>query len=342
EARRKAVEEVMTGRLGQRLVVTRAEVDRRLQGLKSKAKSTQKQKSKLAVSVGDIISLEKAVSAGADIIYLGGDQFRSKPPMGREQLARGIELCLKRDITPVVQLPRLVHEQQVNNLAGYIEYIDSAGGRAVQVPDIGALALALKHGNLAVYADYGLNVFNDYTLRALDKFGVRVSTLSPELNLAQIKSLMQTRSQACEFLVYGALPLMITEHCTVGSLLGGGNRKGCSRPCTTSKYGLKDRMSFTFPVETDQNCRMYIFNAKELNLLENLGDITAAGAHSLRLELKKDSAEYVAKVTKVFRRELDRAWGMPQYRPLDESMELLKELRPGGYTKGHYFRGVLQ
>ncbi len=343
EARRQAVEGVISTRQEtNRPTIARKEVQRRFERFASESHPPVKRKCQLAVSVGDMFSLEKAAGAGADIIYFGGDQYRSKPAIGRDELARGIDYCRARGVIPVIRLPRLVHEHRLKYLTGYLEKALQAGAETVQAADLGSLAVAKGYQGLTVYTDYTLNAFNDSALLALDRHGVGMAALSPELSLAQLEGFKLRRSLAFELVVHGVLPLMVSEYCAVGSLLGGGKPEGCTRPCQRKTFGLKDRMNFVFPVETDQECRMHIFNSKELNLIEHLAQILRLGPASLRLELKREDHGYVAKVTKIYRRELEHFLADPTgYEPGQENVAALMGLRPGCFTKGHYFRGVV-
>jgi U32 family peptidase len=342
EARRKAVEQLMLAKLDYGTRVSEVEFRQRVKEFKRIDKVPEKRRTRLAVTVGDTVSLEKAVRAGADVIYFGGEQFRAKPAFSKDELAKGIELCLSKDVVPVMQLPRLASEQRLGDYQRLQENAAASGVKAVQVGNLGSLKLALDMQQFEVYADYPLNVFNNFTLRFLTEQGVKLATLSPELNFEQIAKLNLGQNCAPEFLVHGALPLMITEYCAVGSLVGGGKREVCTHPCKHKGFGLKDRLNYVFPIETDQNCRMHIFNAKELNLLEHLGQFVGLGAGAVRLELKKEPAEYVNKVVRIYRTELNSALANPKgYGVNEKNLDELMGLRPGGYTKGHYFRGIL-
>ncbi len=342
EARRKAVEQVTAAKLDRGHKINEIDFRRRVKKFQVGSSQTNRSTTRLAVSVGDAQSLEQAVKAGADIVYFAGEQFRSKPPFSREELARGIDCCLRHKAVPVIQLPRLANEKGQEDCLRLLDQAAALGAGTVQAGNLGSLKLALDRQNLKVYADYPLNIFNDLSLRFLTEQGVQAATLSPELNFAQINRLDLEQYCLPEFIVHGALPLMVSEYCAIGCLVGGGKREVCSRPCKQHGFGLKDRLNFVFPVETDHNCRMHIFNAKELNLIEHLHELITLGAGSLRLELKKEPAEYVSKVVKIYRRELNRALLKPKGYAVDEkNLEELMGLRPGGYTKGHYFRGVI-
>ena len=112
-------------------------------------------------------------------------------------------------------------------------------------------------------------------------------------------------------------------------------------PLYREKYGLRDRLKMVFPIESDENCRMHIFNAKTLNLLPNIRELIHAGVGILRIEAKREEPYWVSKVVKVYQQELRRLRNADNvYQPLEESMAVLSELAPEGFTKGHYFRGV--
>lgn len=134
--------------------------------------------------------------------------------------------------------------------------------------------------------------------------------------------------------------MMLTEHCTIGNVLGEGHQdRGCPLPCRKQAYSLKDRLNMHFPLESVENCRMFIFNSKVLNMLEQLSELLAARVNWLRIEARREEAYWVKKVVQVYRAELTRA-EKGAVQPLPESMAILEELSPAGFTKGHYFRGV--
>ncbi|MDA8441168.1 MAG: DUF3656 domain-containing protein, partial [Peptococcaceae bacterium] len=259
EARRQAVEGVMAAKLDERPILSRQALDERWNKLNSHTKQAKqtgaRSKVSLSVSVGDFASVEKAVAAGADIIYFGGDQFRSKQAMGRKELVQAVNLCQRNNITPVVQLPKIVAEHNLPYLHRYIETLTNLGCGHVQAADLGGLALIRKY-NYVIHADYNLNIFNDISLRALAELGVRCATLSPELSLPQLNQFKLHHNPVTELIVHGTLPLMLSEYCAMGAVLGGGKRDGCSQPCKQQQFGLKDRMNFTFPLESDQHCRL--------------------------------------------------------------------------------------
>ncbi|NMA13844.1 MAG: hypothetical protein GX930_01210 [Clostridia bacterium] len=146
-----------------------------------------------------------------------------------------------------------------------------------------------------------------------------------------------------ECIVHGALPMMISEYCAVGAVFGG-KRTGasCGRSCHTGSFGLKDRMNYVFPVELDQFCRMHIFNPKELCLLEHLDKFFDSGVGVVRIEGERYRPKAIFEIVKAYCRVRD-AYQEGRGKKLDKKAleDDLSRFSPAGFTKGHYFRGIL-
>ena len=102
-----------------------------------------------------------------------------------------------------------------------------------------------------------------------------------------------------------------------------------------------DRMNLAFPVKTDTKCRTYLFNAKELCLVENLEDLAGKGVGFFRIEAKKEGPGYVENAVSIYSGIL-RSIRAGTYSKEEGAYarESLEALSPQGITKGHYFRGV--
>ncbi len=304
-------------------------------------------KIKLSVLVGDMDSLVAALEAGAEIIYFGGEKLRRKNAIGPELFSEAVQKCRERGAESVLLLPRIYHEEKAGEVAEYCLEGQKAGVDGFLAGNPGTIQLAAELGLRGLNADYTLNIFNDFTIKSLLASGAVRMTLSPELQLEQIKKLRYVGLTELECIVHGRLPLMLTEHCTVGNTLGQGHRdNGCPMPCNTKEYGLRDRLDMVFPLECDENCRMLVYNPRTLSLIDRMPGIIESGIKILRIEARREESYWVRKVVGVYREELDRysAQRGTQQSRLDVSernKETLKSLAPAGYTTGHYFRGVL-
>ena len=164
------------------------------------------------------------------------------------------------------------------------------------------------------YCDASFNIFNSYTCEALEEvYKVRGVNFSYELNLEEIKKI--DTNLEVEVTVYGRLPLMISEHCVIGSEMAG--NKNCNF-CEKAQFWLEDRIGEKFPIITDRkSCRMQILNSKVLYAGEVIKELKG------RCDYFR--AYFFDEATEERRRILS-------------ALKKVEELR--GFTSGHFYRGV--
>jgi len=292
----------------------------------------------LAVAVTDLSSLKAAVKAGASMVYFGGEWYRSKSPVTLDDIQAGIDFCHRAGARFVLSSPRILQDGDLACFCRLLEKVDAQQLDGIQAGNLGLLKKAREIAGKPLYADLSLNVFNHQTAVFLMEAGAVQVTLSPELTLEQIRHMLPLLPVPAEVIVHGALPLMVSEYCAVGSLLSGGKR--CAEPCRGRCCGLKDRKGVVFPVEMDQFCRMHLFNSRDLCVIDDAGSLAGAGVAALRIEARRESAGYVRDVVRAYRLVLDH---LPELQEdtVMRAKEILVKYSPEGFTKGHYYRGVL-
>ncbi len=186
----------------------------------------------------------------------------------------------------------------------------------MSVQNIGQLALAGEAG-LPVRGDYGLNVFNSRSLEELRSWGLESACLSFELRHEQIRDLQ--KPLPCEAVVYGRLPLMVTENCLIANAgRGCAARKGLPTPCARP-HALTDRRGENFPVLPVFGCRSEIENGKALFLADK-PEFRRCGLAYARLRFTTETPEECVRI-------LARYLGRNEDAPTD-------------YTRGLFYRGV--
>lgn len=306
----------------------------------SEKRVPHRKKTVLSVSVGDLASLQAAVKAGADVVYFGGDSFRSKPLIKIEDIISGIKFCKDHDAKFVFSTPRITKENDLEHLAGVMKQIAGYHLDGVLAGNLGIIRLFAKHyPDIPLVSDSGLNIFNREALLYMLELGCSRVAISPELTMEQVGELAE---YPVEVLVQGALELMVTEYCAAGSLLGGITKQNtCSGVCRDRSFGLRDRTGAVFPVETDGYCRMHIFNSRDLCLIEDINTLAELGVSSIRIEARRESPEYASKAVEAYRSAIVSAALHGERRPTAIVKEKLIELSPEGITKGHFYRGVV-
>lgn len=262
---------------------------------------------KLIAHVDTLEKLKVALDAGADEILFGGETFTNQPV---KNIKEAIELAHKRGKKVSLSTPRFVREGEPFDIP--------AGFDSVYVHNLATLRLAKRFADVPIRTDFSLHVFNNATINYLRGLGVEGVTLSPELNLTQVKSLAKNSCLPVECIVHGRQELMISAYCVLGSFIGGLDKKNCPHVCRAKDFYLRDRMGELFPVVTDQFCRMHILNAKTLSMIEHRADF--GGLARIRIDCRALT--------------------------LEETAQIVRSYKSGGaeienFTRGHYFRGAM-
>lgn len=296
----------------------------------------------VAVAVSDLEGLEGALEAGAKRILLGGELWRSRRGFSLAEARKGVELCHRSGAQSIWRLPRIMNEEQSTHWLKILAETARWQERPVlMAANLGELELIrVFDPDWPLELDYSLNVFNEAGVSYFLQEKAQMVTLSPELHHEQIRVLAGWPH--LEMLVFGDMEMMVSEYCPIGATLGGKKGETCTRPCLKEPYFLRDRLNYDFPIETDLACRMHLFNVKRLNLYGELGQIAAMGIRNIRLELVRSNRRQVREVVSLFRTAWEKS--NPEQRSRTEAengLKALEALFPEGFTKGHFFRGIL-
>ncbi|MDD3165088.1 MAG: DUF3656 domain-containing protein [Oscillospiraceae bacterium] len=207
-------------------------------------------------------------------------------------------------------LPRVITEQETPNVLRQLDEAYDAGVREALCGNLGHVALARSRG-FRVRGDYGFNLFNSRTAEALQKMDLASVTASFELSLPQLRDL--GKPVDTEMIVYGRLPLMLTENCLIK------DRNGIC--ACDGAVKLIDRKSEEFYLLRDPGtCRTEVLNGKKLYLLDQQAKLAALGLWGIRLQFTTESASQVDQVLRALEKGA----------PFDQ----------GACTRGLYLRGV--
>ena len=297
---------------------------------------------KLAVTVGSAEGVTSAADSGADIIYFNATALRREKVVAKEGYPALLQYCHDRRAQLFWTCSPIENDKQLAQMKPLMQAAKDAGFDGVMAGNLGLLQVAREMGWVTIVADYQMNIFNDVTLQYLSEQEISRAVLSPELSLEQISEFSYLGNLPLELIVHGNLPLMVSEQCVCGSVLGGRTaEQKCSMPCMKQLYYLKDRMDVHFPLYMDQNCRMHVFNSKTLNLYKRLDECLKTGADILRIEAREQDAQWIGEVTAIYKKAIDEYNRTGAFVTSLADLEQLDDLAPEGSTYGHYFRGVL-
>jgi len=323
-----------------------------------KTKSPEIIKPQLTVAVSDIKSIPALVKSRADRIIIGGEHWRFRPPLKLQELQEAVDFCLGQGVDLLWRLPRIMNEEQSQKIFAQLSKISVWPRRpAVMVSNLAGIQMIRSlDPRWAWETDHYLYVFNQAALYWILSIGGQRAALSTELSKEQLPRLASPGH--VEMLVFGDMEMMISEFCLLGATLGQSltnkarsrdnsylNNSGqrCSGICHGGEFFLQDRLAYKFPLVTDRECRMHIFNSKKLNLITELNKIAEIGLRHIRLELPRATEGQAAETVRIFKELWTEAaeGSLIDEAKTQAALHKLELLYPEGFTKGHFYRGVL-
>lgn len=252
------------------------------------------------------VSVRKAEQLSPDLLRLcpAGVYVPAEELANHPERLKG----LSQETALGVILPRVVWDSEWEELLKQLEKCRELGATEALVGNLGMIEPAKALG-FTLRGDYGLHVFNAQALKEYKRMGLASATVSFELKLAQIRDL--SKALPLEAIVYGRLPLMLTENCIIK------NRSG---QCTCDGENiLTDRKGERFPVVKAPGCRSEILNSRKLFLADK-PEWKTVGLTFARLLFTTENAWECVQA-------LERYQGKTDW-------------TPNQFTRGLYYRGV--
>lgn len=300
---------------------------------------------------GDMERLELAVKFGADAVYVGGTQFgmRSNPsnfdPAQLQAACKLVHAAGKKLYLTCNTLPR---SYELDALPDFLRSARAAGVDAFIIADMGVLAIAKQAApEVEVHISTQAGIVNYAAANAFYQMGAKRIVTARELSLDEIKMIRDHTPPELEIeaFVHGAMCMSFSGRCILSDYMVGrdANRGDCAQPCRW-KYHLMEetRPGQYFPINQEEN-GTYIFNSKDLCMIEHIPELVAAGVDSFKIEGRAKSAYYTAVVTHAYRQALDAyfAHPSPDFRVPDWVLAEMEKMSHRVYTTGFNF-GPLQ
>ena len=300
---------------------------------------------------GDMERLELAVKFGADAVYVGGTQFgmRSNPsnfdPAQLQAACRLVHTAGKKLYLTCNTLPR---SYELDALPEFLRSARAAGVDAFIIADMGVLAITKQAApEVEVHISTQAGIVNYAAANAFYQMGAKRIVTARELSLDEIKMIRDNTPPELEIetFVHGAMCMSFSGRCILSDYMVGrdANRGDCAQPCRW-KYHLMEetRPGQYFPINQEEN-GTYIFNSKDLCMIEHIPELVAAGVDSFKIEGRAKSAYYTAVVTHAYRQALDAYYAhpSPDFRVPDWVLAEMEKMSHRVYTTGFNF-GPLQ
>ena len=298
----------------------------------------------LLAPAGNLEKLKIAVHYGADAVYLGGKAFGLRNLADNftlEEMATGIEYAHTRNVKVYLTVNSYPANTDLEALESYIKEIAPLPYDALIAADPGVIQLIREFApERTIHLSTQANSVNWRAVSFWESQGIKRVNLAREMDLAAVIETAEKTSVELELFAHGAMCISYSGRCLLSSVMSGRNaNKGeCSHPCRWN-YSLVEetRPGEYFPVMEEES-GTFIFNSKDLCLIEHLPRILTSGVASLKIEGRMKGIYYVASVVRAYRAALDaiRAEG-DSYNFRPEWLEELCKISHRGYTTGFLF-----
>lgn len=297
-------------------------------------------KVELLAPAGDMECFKAAIKAGADAVYLAGKEFGARASavnFTTEELIEALNYAHLRGRKVFLTLNTLIKEREWHKIYDFLLPLYNNGLDGIIIQDYGLIKyLSEAFPDLELHASTQMTVTSIYSAKQLRNKGIKRIVPARELSLEEIKEIKEKTELDIETFVHGALCYGYSGQCLFSSFLGGrsGNRGRCAGPCRLP-YKILD--SFGQPVKDKEI--LYPLSLKDLCTIDNISELIEAGIDSFKIEGRMKSPQYVAGVTGLYRKYIDRYYAHEDTRVSDNDKELLTHLYlRSGICNGYYYK----
>ena len=296
-------------------------------------------KVELLAPVGDWNCLKAAVQNGADAVYFGVEQFNARMYAANfnvEDMKQVIDYCKLRNVKTNLTLNTLLENCEFDNAVDLAKEAYKAGVDAIIVQDLGLAKYLIDNiPGLPIHASTQMTVHNLQGVLKLEKLGFDRVVLSRELSCEEIEYICKNCKVEIETFIHGALCICYSGQCLFSSVVGGrsGNRGKCAGPCRLP-YELISENAETH--ERKSIDKGYLLSTKDLCGIAYLPRLVQAGVKCFKIEGRMKSPEYVATVTRIYRKYIDMVLNNYDF-IIDEKdiNDLMQVFNRGGFSDGH-------
>lgn len=287
--------------------------------------------------VGDFECLKAAVQNGADAVYFGANLFSARAFASNFDdniLEEAINYAKIRGVKTNLTLNTLIKNNEVADAINLAKKAYEYGIDAIIVQDLGLARYLIKNfPGLHVHGSTQMSVHNLNGVHKLQELGFSRVVLSRELSIKEIEEICKNSDIEIEVFVHGALCISYSGQCIFSSMVGGrsGNRGKCAQPCRLPYQLIENNQANQKVIDNG-----YLLSPRDLCGLEFLPQLVNAGVSCLKIEGRMKTPEYVATVTRIYRKYLDLAISGQSF-IIDEQdkKDLLQVFNRGGFSNGH-------
>lgn len=267
----------------------------------------------LLIPASSLEVLKVAVMYGADAVYIGGEAFglRAKAKnFTTEDMREGIAFAHEHDVKVFVTANILAHNSDLNGVRRYMEELKELKPDAIIIADPAIFTIAKEVcPEIELHISTQANNTNYGTFNFWHSLGAKRVVTARELSLYEIKEIRANIPDDLEIetFIHGAMCISYSGRCLLSSFMAhrDANKGACTHPCRW-KYAVveESRPGEYMPIYENER-GTYIFNSKDLCMIEHIPEMMEAGIDSFKIEGRMKTALYVATVARTYRMAID-------------------------------------
>ena len=267
----------------------------------------------LLIPASSLEVLKTAVIFGADAVYIGGEAFglRAKAKnFSLDEMREGIQFAHEHDVKVYVTANILAHNYDLSGVREYFEELKEIKPDGLIIADPAIFEIAGEVcPEIERHISTQANNTNYGTFNFWYKQGATRVVTARELSLEEIKEIRANipEDMEIETFVHGAMCISYSGRCLLSNYMVGrdANQGACTHPCRW-KYSIVEetRPGEVMPVFENER-GTYIFNSKDLCMIEHIPELIESGVDSLKIEGRMKTALYVATVARTYRKAID-------------------------------------
>lgn len=278
-------------------------------------------KPELLIPAGSLELLKIAVLYGADAVYIGGDMYGLRAGAKNFSLAdmkEGIEFAHEHGKKVYVTANITAHNCDLDGVKEYFKELEAIKPDALIISDPGVFMAAKENcPDIDIHVSTQSNNVNYDTFKFWHKLGATRVVTARELSIKEIKEIRENIPDELEIetFIHGAMCISYSGRCLLSNYFTGrdANLGACTHPCRWKYYIMEEKRPGEFlPVEENER-GTYIFNSKDLCMIEHIPDLVDAGIDSYKVEGRMKTALYVANVARVYRQAIDDYFDNPEH-----------------------------
>lgn len=277
-------------------------------------------KPELLIPASNLEVLKTAIMYGADAVYIGGEMYglRAKAKnFSADDMKEGIAFAHKYGKKVYVTANITAHNRDLDGVAKYFEELREIKPDAIIISDPGVFDIAQEVApEIDIHISTQANNVNYRTYRFWHKMGATRVVSARELSLDEIADLRKNipADLEIETFVHGAMCIAHSGRCLLSNYFTGrdANLGACTHPCRWKYHVVEENRPGEYLPVFENDRGTYIFNSKDLCMIEYIPEIVAAGINSLKVEGRMKTALYVATVARTYRKAIDDFFESPE------------------------------